>query len=80
MPSRWEQIVVDAVDPARLARWWAETLGYVVVNEEPDLPAHYAAEVIGGPGAFVMACADYVDFAEAIRRKLVRELRGALTA
>ncbi|TPG60479.1 DUF1194 domain-containing protein [Roseomonas nepalensis] len=54
--------------------------GLAVVNEEPDLPAHYAAEVIGGPGAFVMACADYADFAEAIRRKLVRELRGALTA
>ncbi|WP_424135868.1 DUF1194 domain-containing protein [Roseomonas chloroacetimidivorans] len=51
-----------------------------VVNEEPDLPAHYAAQVIGGPGAFVMQCADYADFAEAIRRKLVRELRGALTA
>ena len=54
--------------------------GLAVVNEEPDLPAHYAAEVIGGPGAFVMACANYADFAEAIRRKLVRELRGALTA
>lgn len=51
-----------------------------VVNEEPELAAHYAAEVIGGPGAFVMECRDYADFAEAIRRKLVRELRGALTA
>lgn len=51
-----------------------------VVNEEPDLPAHYAAQVIGGPGAFVMDCADYADFARAIRRKLLRELRGALTA
>ncbi|MFC7532165.1 VOC family protein [Actinoplanes sp. GCM10030250] len=35
MPSRWEQVVVDAEDPARLARWWAEALGYVIVNEEP---------------------------------------------
>ncbi|SHI32832.1 Protein of unknown function [Roseomonas rosea] len=51
-----------------------------VVNEEPDLAAHYAAQVIGGPGAFVMECRDYADFVEAIRRKLVRELRGALTA
>ena len=51
-----------------------------VVNEEPDLPAHYAAQVIGGAGAFVMECGDYAAFAEAIRRKLVRELRGALTA
>jgi hypothetical protein len=51
-----------------------------VVNEEPDLPAHYAAQVIGGPGAFVMECADYAAFTEAIRRKLIREFRGALTA
>jgi len=51
-----------------------------VVNEEPDLPAHYAAQVIGGPGAFVAECASYAAFAEAIRRKLIRELRGALTA
>ena len=36
MAIRWEQIVVDAEDPARLARWWAEALGYVLVNEAPD--------------------------------------------
>ena len=36
MPSRWEQVVVDAGDPARLARWWAEALGYVIVHEAPD--------------------------------------------
>jgi predicted enzyme related to lactoylglutathione lyase len=36
MPVRWEQIVVDAEDPARLARWWAEALGYVIVHEAPD--------------------------------------------
>ena len=36
MPISWEQIVVDAEDPARLARWWAEALGYVIVHEAPD--------------------------------------------
>ncbi|HEX9999812.1 MAG TPA: VOC family protein [Actinoplanes sp.] len=36
MSSRWEQVVVDAEDPPRLARWWAEALGYVIVHEEPD--------------------------------------------
>ncbi|WP_424814237.1 DUF1194 domain-containing protein [Roseococcus sp. YIM B11640] len=51
--------------------------GLAVVNEEADLVEHYRAEVIGGPGSFVMECADYTDFAEAIARKLVRELRGA---
>jgi predicted enzyme related to lactoylglutathione lyase len=36
MASRWEQIVVDSEDPGRLARWWAEALGYQIVHEEPD--------------------------------------------
>ena len=36
MVSRWEQVVVDSEDPARLARWWAEALGYQIVHEEPD--------------------------------------------
>jgi predicted enzyme related to lactoylglutathione lyase len=36
MPSSWEQIVVDAEDPARLGRWWAEALGFRIVHEEPD--------------------------------------------
>ncbi|MGK5684926.1 VOC family protein [Actinoplanes sp. URMC 104] len=36
MPSQWEQIVIDAEDAPRLARWWAEALGYVIVNEQPD--------------------------------------------
>lgn len=48
-----------------------------VLDEEPDLVAHFAEEVIGGPGAFVMTAATYGDFADAILRKLLRELRGA---
>jgi hypothetical protein len=51
-----------------------------VLNEEPDLLDYYRAEVIGGAGSFAMACADYADFAEAIRQKLLREMRGALLA
>jgi predicted enzyme related to lactoylglutathione lyase len=35
MASRWEQLVVDSEDPARLSRWWAEALGYCIVHEEP---------------------------------------------
>lgn len=54
--------------------------GLAILNEEAGLLAYYGAEVIGGPGSFVMACADYVDFADAIRRKLWRELRGGLVA
>jgi hypothetical protein len=36
MGSRWENLVVDAVDPARLARWWAEALGYQITYEKSD--------------------------------------------
>ncbi|WP_422773760.1 VOC family protein [Plantactinospora sp. WMMC1484] len=36
MGSVWENLVVDAADPARLARWWAEALGYRIVAELPD--------------------------------------------
>ncbi len=54
--------------------------GLAVLNEEPDLLAYYVAEVIGGPGSFAMTCADYADFADAIRLKLLREIGGALVA
>ncbi|MCX4470662.1 VOC family protein [Micromonospora sp. NBC_01655] len=36
MASAWESLTVDARDPARLARWWAEVLGYQVVADQPD--------------------------------------------
>ncbi|MEV4483559.1 VOC family protein [Micromonospora coxensis] len=36
MTSVWASLTVDARDPARLARWWAEALGYQVVTEKPD--------------------------------------------
>src|ERR1700754_4209019 len=35
MVNRWEQVVVDSEDPARLARWWAEALGPQIVHEAP---------------------------------------------
>jgi hypothetical protein len=54
--------------------------GLAILNEEPDLLDHYVAEVIGGPGSFAMTCADYPDFADAIMRKLRRELAPGLVA
>ena len=52
--------------------------GLAVLNEEPDLLEHYLEEVIGGPGSLAMDCPDYAAFAEAIRRKLLREIGGLL--
>ena len=36
MSLSWEQVIVEAVDPARLGRWWLEVLDWVVVNDDPD--------------------------------------------
>lgn len=36
MSLEWEQVLVDAVDPVALGRWWADVLGWVVVNDDAD--------------------------------------------
>jgi hypothetical protein len=36
MALAWEQVIVDAADPVALGRWWADALGWVVVNDDPD--------------------------------------------
>ena len=51
--------------------------GLCVLHEEPDLLESYTAEVIGGPGAFVLSCPDYAGFAAAMRQKLMREIARA---
>jgi catechol 2,3-dioxygenase-like lactoylglutathione lyase family enzyme len=33
MGSRWGTVVVDALDPTRLGRWWAEVLDYRLLYE-----------------------------------------------
>ncbi len=43
MGSHWYGVRVIAVDPARLARWWAEVLGYRILDEDPN-------RVTVGPG------------------------------
>jgi predicted enzyme related to lactoylglutathione lyase len=32
----WEQVVVDARDAAALGRWWADVLGWTIVNDSAD--------------------------------------------
>ncbi len=58
--------------------------GLVIFSHEHDLgdlarfalQAHYHKEVIGGPGAFLMSAHRFRNFAEAIEKKLVREILG----
>ncbi len=67
-PRRWRDIAASAGITVN---------GLAILNEEENLDVYYANNVIGGPGGFVMAAADYEDFADAILRKLVREIFGA---
>ena len=67
--------------PAEDARDDAVRVG-IVINGlpiawiEPDLVAYYRANVIGGPGAFVIGIESYDNFADAILNKLVTEIAG----
>lgn len=65
----------DSVRPRLLAAGITVN-GLAITNEEPDLDRYYASRVIGGPGAFVLRAADFAAFAEAMARKLVREIAG----
>ncbi|MBI1245764.1 MAG: DUF1194 domain-containing protein [Alphaproteobacteria bacterium] len=48
--------------------------GLPILTLEPNLDSIYRAEVIGGPGAFVVPVRRYADFAAALANKLVREI------
>jgi len=68
MGSRWYTVVVDALDPSRLARWWAEVLDFRLLREEAG------AIVIGredGPRLVFTQVPD----AKADRNRLHLELR-----
>jgi Protein of unknown function (DUF1194) len=48
--------------------------GLPILSLEPDLDRYYEQNVIGGPGAFVIAARDYEAFADAILKKLITEI------
>ena len=48
--------------------------GLPILALEPGLDRYFADHVIGGPGAFVIAAESYETFADAILRKLIREM------
>jgi len=49
--------------------------GLAIRNEILNLDQYYREEVAGGPGSFVVDISDYRDFPEAIKLKLLREIR-----
>jgi hypothetical protein len=54
--------------------------GLPILVLEPDLDRYYQQNVVGGPGAFVVAAKSYETFADAILKKLVAEIAGVAPA
>ena len=48
--------------------------GLPILTLEPDLDRYYEQNVIGGPGAFMIAAKSYETFADAILKKLIAEI------
>ena len=36
MSLEWEQVVIDSRDPVALGRWWADALGWVVLDDSAE--------------------------------------------
>jgi uncharacterized protein DUF1194 len=53
--------------------------GLAILTGETWLEAYYRTNVIGGPGAFVVAARDFGSFADAMLRKLVQEVAADAT-
>ena len=49
--------------------------GLVIRNEDPELDIYYAQNVVGGLGSFTVVANNYEGYGEAIRKKLLREIR-----
>lgn len=52
--------------------------GLVIKGEVPDPEPYYRKNVLFGPGAFLEIATGYEDYANAMKRKLLREIGGAL--
>jgi hypothetical protein len=54
------------------------TVNGLVISGPNDIPVQYfRTHVIRGPGAFIEVAATYDDYAEAMKRKLLREISGS---
>ena len=54
--------------------------GLAIMSDDVGLHRYYIEHVITGTGAFAMAVGNYDDFAQAILKKLLREIMGAPVA
>jgi hypothetical protein len=63
-----------AVAHDRAARLGVVVNALAILNDDPGMEQYYRTRLISGPGAFVMAVADFTAFGAAIRQKLVREV------
>jgi catechol-2,3-dioxygenase len=68
MGSRWYTVVIDALDPNRLARWWAEVLDFRLLRETTD-------EVVVGRGEGPRLVFTQVPQAKAGKNRLHIELQ-----
>jgi hypothetical protein len=50
--------------------------GLPILALEPNLDHYFRDNVIGGPGAFMIAAKDFETFGEAILKKLIAEIAG----
>jgi Ca-activated chloride channel family protein len=86
-PRRCKRRVIDvsgdgASNRGRAARPMAEALaasgvtvnGLVILGAWPDPAEFYLRNVVRGDGAFMETAANFADYANAIKRKLLREL------
>lgn len=48
MTLEWEQVIVDSQDPQMLGRWWAEALGWVIVDDEDGVEIRPSADRLPG--------------------------------
>ena len=61
----------------RLVKFGVTINALAIVTQEPWLEDYDRDNVIGGPGAFVLAARDFRSFADAMLRKLTAEVAGA---
>ncbi len=51
--------------------------GLAIINEVDALDSYFEKYIVGGPGYFVLVANDYKSYEQAIKKKLLREIRGA---